>query len=102
MNDWKYKVRIKHLLSEDGDSATAKAVGKSIHLALTSLQLRSFEDDITLEDIMYSLESVSSVSEWEELCNEGDDWDDYPPLVELNSALEELYNWANSERVWIG
>lgn len=105
MNKWKYQLKFKHLLSEDGDSNTAKHVGGQIAKAIRPTIEKHFSDDFTIDDILCQLEAINSVEQWQELCNDEVDrnnWIDYPPLRELNGTLEGLYDWCDRNNVWCG
>jgi hypothetical protein len=77
--NWKRTVDIKQFLNIDGmsDSATAKRIVSRIRAA--------FPD-------------------WEDtdLCEICWQFDDVETLDDLNSALAELYDWADAELVWLG
>lgn len=90
---WRYKVNMKqHITGEETYEAIIKA-SNSIALELRCLPARFF-DDFDFSDNVEFLASVCAddamvVSEME-------------MLREVNYRLEEIYNFADANRIWLG
>lgn len=95
---------MKDLLSDSNDQSLAKIIGGNIAIRLNTFRLRhkGFDDDFELDDIIGALDAINSVEQWESLCEEpGSTWSDNPPIDELNEWLSQLYDWCDSNRVWV-
>lgn len=104
MNKWKYQFLMKDLLSDSNDQSLAQILGSTIAIRLNAFRLRhkEFEDDFELDEIISALDAINTVEQWESLCEEpGSTWNDDPPINELNGWLSELYDWCDSNRVWV-
>ncbi len=101
MKKWKYTLKIKDLLTDSDDQSKAQSIGRAIGERVNVFlkrNIKSLEDDYTLDDICNRINNVNTVGEWEGLCPE---WDDCPPITELNGVLSELYDWADRNDCWI-
>lgn len=94
---WDRRVNIKPVLKEDPDNRSdehAAAVGKRIAKLLRMglpkawLDIESDDYDDELDEIVGHLEDVGP-SDYGSGCDD------------LNSALDQLYDWANYKRVWL-
>lgn len=104
MNKWKYQFQMKDLLSDSNDQSLAQIIGSTIATRLNAFRERhkEFEDDFELDDIIGALDAINTVEQWESLCAEEDStWSDLPPINELNEWLSPLYDWCDSNRVWV-
>ena len=83
--EWKTTVNIKPLIGEDDSEEGAERAGDLIG-ALLSLKLLvhdQYATDQTLRNIIDGLSNVADVDEF-------------------NDVLEDLYDWADENRVWLG
>lgn len=88
MRRWRKTVNIKQFLSDDGSPENAAKVASQIATLLKAeCPLEVQEDD-----------ELSEIVEWME-CISADD-DDACDI--LNGHLDDLYNWADTNRVWMG
>ena len=94
MTQWRKTIELKQFLGEDTSDASARRCAKDVYETL-SLEPES-ETDYRLAEIIDELSDLSRESSSDayggrfSLC----DW--------LNAVLNQLYDWADSERVWIG
>jgi hypothetical protein len=96
---WDRKIDIKEVLYRDQSNESdehARAVGQEIAALLRASVPTAWlvgaddEFDWTLDEILDCLENVSSGGE------------DDPAVDALNSYLDDLYDWADVRRVWLG
>jgi hypothetical protein len=92
---WAAEIKIKHLLSETSDDTIAAATGRNIAAALRDglpagdLDIDSPEYDNEIDYIIDDLEDVRP-------------YEDMDGTATLNAILDELYDWADIKRVWLG
>lgn len=100
---WDRKINIKTILhsdpgntSEEHAAFVANQIAVRLRQCLSSVLLdwNSPDVDSTLLEIVESLEELRPDSYVGE--------DDYSALQDLNNRLDELYDWADRERVWLG
>lgn len=103
MPNWKYKLRIKDLLSDSEDQTLAAPVGRNIALRIKRFSTRNteFKDDYGLDNIVECLDSINTVESWVDLCEDDSTWIPTPPISELNGWLSELYDWCDNNSVWV-
>lgn len=77
MANWRYKIRIKQYL--DGDELTPEVIHG---VADTIKESRDYSTDIYLQEIVFQLEKAKNVKSF-------------------NNSLDDLYDWADAELVWI-
>jgi len=81
---WLKTINIKQFLSEETrDIEIVKNIGESIAGALTRGTKRFKCDTYGLDDILDMLRDIES-------------------LEDFNETLDELYDWADRNRVWLG
>lgn len=82
---WKMSVNIKPLIGDDVSEEGAKRAGKGISdlLSRRLLVRDHYATDQTLRNIIDGLGEVEDVDEF-------------------NDVLEDLYDWADENRVWLG
>ena len=85
LQPWRETVNIKDLLTDDDSPEncenTAKALVKRLRAAFP-------KPDYDLENIISDFEDVSA--------------NDKRPLALFNDILDNLYDWADANRVWLG
>lgn len=82
---WKRTVNIKDLLTDDDSPPECERVAKAIARRLRTAFPEPRDD---LEDIVCDFENISA--------------DDKRPELLINGSLDDLYDWADAERVWLG
>jgi hypothetical protein len=94
---WLATWKIKNLFShEDGDAKAAEVAGKIAERIKGYCVLNKWLDDTsdnfddTLEEVVWRLNDIAKAGGVEGAQDE------------TNSALDELYDWADYKRVWIG
>ncbi|WP_323016441.1 hypothetical protein [Castellaniella sp.] len=94
---WTYRVRIKDLFVENPKnedmSEIAQGAAKRLRAALPASMF-----DVTHQD--YDPEIDCIVEAFECICM-GDDLDDGELVEEFNTILDDLYNWADINRLWV-
>ena len=93
MPEWKRTIELKQFLSGRTDPATQREAAQRIHEALEADRLRRCPDDEDVEQISDEFHTITIASD--------SDLDDGCARW-FNSLLESLYDWADTERVWIG
>lgn len=111
MRNWKYTLNLKDFWQGKTDHESGKIVewdndsvhelGKIVAKRLENHILKHFKDDWTLDDIINGISSVNTTEEWLKLCEDDPDWQNNEPLKEFNQWFEELYDWADSNDVWV-
>lgn len=100
---WDHRILIKHLLSDDGANCSdndAAALANQL-----AVQLRRSVPTDWLDEASESAEDelIEVVDGMEALRpNSYDNDPDMSPLEDLNGMLNQLYDWADKRRVWIG
>jgi len=84
---WQWKIGIKDLLSDDPTDKVAVSVGaeiaKRLRHGLPGLADGNNDAYDIFGDLLYNLEHIESVEH-------------------LNVMLDELYDWADTNRLWLG
>lgn len=100
---WDYRIDVKAILnldrlneSDEHCASVANRIGALLrhHLPATWLSNESDECDETITVIVEGMEALKPDS----YVNEKD----ITPLTDLNEMLDQLYDWADSKRVWLG
>lgn len=80
---WQHTLKLKDLLTNDDSDETAVNVARETKIRVQNFaKSRGFEQDDALEEITYWFDDVAT-------CND------------FNGVLNELYDWADDNRVWI-
>jgi hypothetical protein len=85
MSNWKYTVNIKQYLSEDDSAEAIRKAARNIHNILTESNI----PPEVLRDVAYEIGYIGYSFE-------------QPSLEEFNFLLDNLYDWADSNNVWLG
>lgn len=88
---WKYKINIKPFIGEGTSNDDIVKAAKGVLSELNKLPSSLYDD---LEPISYEFEEIVRC--------EHDPKDNYDLLQTFNYYLNELYNWADYERIWLG
>lgn len=93
---WRKTVRLKDLLNDDSSDVSTRECASKFAERLK--RLPEYQDDFELEQI---------VSEFEDIAIDGSTGDDvfggrFTLCDWFNKVLSDLYDWADSERIWIG
>lgn len=100
---WAMTIDIKPILQRDPGNTTEEHAAETANkiaeilrerLPPGMLDITSDAYDRTIDEIVEGLEAMGP--------NDYDDDPSYTVLEDLNGRLEELYDWANIERVWLG
>ena len=100
---WDRKVDIKAILHEDQSNTSnehaalvANRIGALLRSRLPSvlLEVGNDEVDFDLIEIVEGMEALRPDSY--------DGEEDFTPLDDLNNMLDQLYDWADANRVWLG
>jgi len=100
---WDYKIDIKSILQEDQSNKSnehaahvANRIGSLIRSRVPTdwLDWNSIDLDEDLTQIVEGMEALKPNS------YEGEA--DFTPLDDLNNMLDQLYDWADGKRVWLG
>lgn len=100
---WDYEINVKAVLHEDPQNesnehcaSVANRIGALLrnHLPVAWLTNGNDQSDETLIEIVEGMEALKHDS------YEGEN--DFTPLTDLNEMLEQLYDWADTKRVWLG
>lgn len=100
---WDRTINIKEILHEDQSNTSnehsaqvANRIGALVRSRVPAawLEIDSDEVDFDLIEIVEGMEALKP--------NSYDGEEDFTPLDDLNSMLEQLYDWADSKRVWLG
>jgi hypothetical protein len=95
MSRWLYTVDIKQFLGVSTDKESVKTAAMNIAAIIRTKLPEDWHNeamyegenfDSELDDILYSLDSDAQSGD----CND------------LNSTLNQLYDWADYKRVWLG
>jgi hypothetical protein len=95
MTQWKHKINIKqHLGTETGNEAIVKAaLGISKELRKLPVSIQTCPD-FGVADILFEFSEMAYCAH--------DPEDNESLLEEFNYNLNELYDWADDNRVWLG
>ena len=85
MTNWRKTVNIKDLIDTDESPEAAERVAHAIAARLH----KAFQD--TNDDLTIILENLNDIKAT-----------DKHPISHLNWLLDELYDWADAERIWLG
>lgn len=99
---WDRRIDIKGLLGQDpsniSDEHAAKVANQIAALIRSSVPASWLEaceeQDSALAEIVEGMEALAPDSY--------DDDEDFSPLEDLNNMLDQLYDWADAKRVWLG
>ena len=100
---WDSKINIKEILHEDQSNtsnehsaAVANRIGALVRsrVPATWLDISADEVDFDLIEIVEGMEALKPDSY--------DGEEDFTPLEDLNSMLDQLYDWADGKRIWLG
>jgi len=87
MKRWRKKVNIKQFLSDDGSPENAAKVARQIVGLLKSECSQEIGEDDELAEIVGWMECIEVEEDACEI---------------LNCYLNDLYDWADANRVWMG
>lgn len=100
---WDRKIDVKAILQEDQSNGSnehaaevANRIGALIRSRVPAAWLDWNSDDLD-EDLTQIVEGMEALKPDS---YEGEA--DFTPLDDLNSMLDQLYNWADGKRVWLG
>lgn len=100
---WDRKIDIKSILHEDQSNTSnehvaqvANRIGALIRSRVPAGWLDWDSDDLD-EDLTQIVEGMDALKP-----DSYDDEDAFTPLDDLNSMLDQLYDWADGKRVWLG
>lgn len=89
---WLAEWSLKDLLSESEDADSVVQCAREMHERLENYRLHScskrWNRDLELATISAEFEAIST--------------DSFPDVSDFNAVLDDLYDWADRERVWIG
>ncbi|MGE8063859.1 hypothetical protein [Pseudomonas sp. NPDC089569] len=100
---WDYEIDVKAVLHEDPQNksnehcaSVANRIGALLRerLPITWLATDNDKSDETIIEIVEGMEALKHDS------YEGEN--DITPLSDLNEMLAQLYDWADTKRVWLG
>lgn len=100
---WDRTINIKEILHEDQSNTSnehaaqvANRIGALVRSRVPAawLEIGSDEVDFDLIEIVEGMEALKP--------NSYDGEEDFTPLDDLNSMLDQLYDWADGKRVWLG
>lgn len=100
---WDRTINIKEILHEDQSNTSnehaaqvANRIGALVRSRVPAawLEIGSDEVDFDLIEIVEGMEALKPNSYYGE--------EDFTPLDDLNSMLDQLYDWADGKRVWLG
>ena len=100
---WDRTINIKTILDEDRDNTSddhcaqnANRIGALVRSSVPKswLDWGSLDMDEELLNIVEGLEALRPDSYSDDL--------DFSPLEDLNNMLGQLYDWADSKRIWLG
>lgn len=99
---WDRQLKIKHFLQENPDKTSderaawvANRIAETIKLSVPAAWL-DVTDEATDWELLEVVDGMADLRP-----DSYDDDDDFSPLEDLNNMLDELYDWADSKRVWI-
>lgn len=88
MPNWRKTIRIKHLLSDDDSAENAREAAGKVAVILKRQREYNHSEHEEFTDIACSFADLGESSDG--TCSD------------FNDLLAWLYDWADSERVWIG
>jgi hypothetical protein len=110
MNKWKHTIDLSRVwLREDNtkyDNEDVHKLGKYISEVLnTFIKSKGYEEDYKIEEIVEYFYSVFTEEQADEINedneNNGEDWWEIVPLEEFDESMRCLYDWADSENIWV-
>ncbi|HGY9634327.1 hypothetical protein LU674_001730 [Pseudomonas alloputida] len=100
---WDRKIDIKAILHEDQSNTSnehaaqvANHIGALIRSRVPADWLDWESTDLD-EDLAHIVEGMEALKP-----DSYDGEEDFTPLTDLNSMLDQLYDWADGKRVWLG
>ncbi len=100
---WDCKIDIKAILHEDQSNTSnehaakvANRIGALIRSRVPADWLDWGSTDLD-EDLTHIVEGMEALKP-----DSYDGEEDFTPLNDLNSMLDQLYDWADAKRVWLG
>lgn len=100
---WDRTINIKSILNEDRSNTTneraadvANRIGALIRVSVPKTWL-DWESEAWDEDLLEVVEGMEALKP-----DSYDGEDDFTPLDDLNNMLDQLYDWADRKRVWLG
>ena len=89
MNRWAYTIEVKDLFEDGDDDEIAARIGPKVaeRIAAVAKRVKDEGDRETLEDIAFRFDTCAEQPK--HACDN------------FNSALEELYDFGDSARIWI-
>lgn len=100
---WDRKIDLKPILREDQSNTSnehaaqvANRIGELVRSQVPADWLDWDSTDLD-EDLAYIVEGMEALKP-----DSYDGEEDFTPLEDLNSMLDQLYDWADSKRVWLG
>ena len=90
MANWKHRLEINDLLTEDDSPEAVKVAATKLHAMLEEFRLAHYPDDDEIEEISDNFHTLAYV-------------DEQPSCREFNFILNELYDWGDAgHRLWCG
>lgn len=88
--NWKHRLPVKDLLTEDDSPEATKIAATLLHTMLEEFRLAHYPEDDDIEVISDQFHTLAYV-------------DEQPSCREFNLILSELYDWADvGHRLWCG
>ena len=94
MNKWEQSINIKQHLNEGETLGQIIKAAKGVYWELKRLKVD--QDDYNFDDIIMQFEYIANLNP------ETTDEDPEDLCEEFNYHLNELYDWADGEHVWLG
>ena len=113
MNKWNHTLNLSDVWNDSWNDSNVHELGKGLAERL-KLKFKAYEDDYTLLEIIEMFESICTEDEAKDINADNLDFHhkqlaegkdnfhfDIVPMEEFNEQMRSLYDWADSERVWI-
>lgn len=100
---WDRKIDIKAILHEDQSNTSNEHVAQVANRIGALIRSRVPADWLDWESTEQDEDLINVVEGMEALKPDSFDGEkDFTPLDDLNSMLDQLYDWADGKRVWLG
>ena len=113
-NKWKYEIDLSGFWKKDWNNSNAHEVGALVADRVRALinKYEVFQGNWTLEEFMEGFESSictqeeadsinQDTSEYCDMYNKQDEYWEITPIEEFDELMKGLYDWADTNRVWI-